>query len=463
MNARLAALVLVGGLAACAGPRPLIPDSAAVVAPAQWLGTSSNAAAVAPRWWERFDDPVLNRLIETALAANTDIAIAAARVREAEAQFDLLSAQQRPNIALVLQGARSRSVSAFGRPQTQTAGEARVNGGFDIDVFGRLRNARRAAQSGVLAAGYLQAGIQLGIAGAVAEGYVGLRALDARRELLLATREARATALQLTERRLQTGYGSVLEARQAEAELRATEQLIPAVDLAIARQEHALALLLGGVPLNVERGVALSQLGLPDPGAGVPAALLRQRPDVAQAEAQLVATDRSLDAVRAAFLPDMQLGASIGVVDSSLLADAVDVYSLGAGLLAPLLTFDRLPAQQRAAAARRDQAAFAYRKTALQAMRDVEDALAFVQGARQQEAILGQQRSAVEALANVAGRRYREGYSPYLEQIDAQRNLLSVELALTQARSDRLIAAIRLSQALGGGWQQPAGASASID
>ncbi len=141
-------------------------------------------------------------------------------------------------------------------------------------------------------------------------------------------------------------------------------------------------------------------------------------------------------------------------MDSTLLADPIGVYSLGAGLLAPLLDFGRLPAQQRGAAARRDQAAFAYRKTALQAMRDVEDALAFVQAARDQELILGRQRAAVESLLNVAQKRFREGYSPYLEQIDAQRNLLAVDLALAQARGDRLVAAVRLCQALGGGWRQ---------
>ncbi len=152
--------------------------------------------------------------------------------------------------------------------------------------------------------------MQLAIAAAVAEGYVGLRGLDARRELLQATREVRVAALQLAQRRLQAGYGTVLEARQAEAELRAAEQLIPAADLAIARQEHALALLVGSAPSHLARGTALELLAVPDPGAAVPATVLRQRPDVAQAEAQLVAADHALDAVRAAFLPDIQLSAT---------------------------------------------------------------------------------------------------------------------------------------------------------
>ncbi len=245
MNARLVSALALTVLAACAGPRPRAPDSAAVAPPAGWLGGGSAAVPVAPNWWEGFGDPVLNHLVETALAANTDIEIADARVREAEAQFDLLGAQELPNVTLLAQGARSRSVSPFGTPQVQTAGQAVVNAGFDADVFGRLRNTRRAAEAGVLAAGYQKSSVQLGIEAAVAEGYVGLRTLDARRELLQATREVRVSALQLAARRLESGYGSVLESRQAEAELRATEQLIPAADLAIARAGACAGLVAG--------------------------------------------------------------------------------------------------------------------------------------------------------------------------------------------------------------------------
>jgi NodT family efflux transporter outer membrane factor (OMF) lipoprotein len=288
---------------------------------------------------------------------------------------------------------------------------------------------------------------------AAVSGYVLLRALDTRLELLSSTRDVRADALRVAQRRLDSGYGTVLEARQAEAELRATEQQIPGVQLAITRQEHALSLLLGDMPSSIARGLTLSALPIPDPGTGVPAAWLRRRPDVAQAEAQLVAADHSLDAVRAAFLPDIQLSASGGVVDSTLLPDPIQVFSLGAGILAPLLDAGRLKAQQHGAAARRDQAAIAYRKVVLQGFRDVEDALATVQRTEEQETALVRQREAVNAALEVAQKRFREGYSPYLETIDAQRNLLGVDLALAQARNDRLIAVIYLCQSLGGGWQ----------
>lgn len=449
------AVTLCLALTACAGPRPQVPEVTHRPLPGQWQEAAAGTQGpIAGRWWESFHDPVLDQLVSQALAANVDLALASARVEEAEAQFELIASQARPNLFLLTQGARSRSVNAFGRPQEQTAGEAQLHATYDPDAFGRLRSSRRAASANLDATVYLRDHARLGIAAAAASGYVMLRALDARLELLQATRTARTSSFTLAQRRLDTGYGTALESRQAEAELRAAEQLIPAAQLAISRQEHALALLLGETPRPIERGAELSSLALPDPGAGVPTTLLRRRPDIAQAEAQLVSADHSLDAVRAAFLPDIQLSAAGGVVDSTLLPDPIGIYSLGAGLLAPVLDGGRLRAQQRAAAARRDQAALGYRKTVLQAMRDVEDALATVQRTRQQEAVIDQQREAVAAALQVARRRFTEGYSPYLEQIDAERNLLSVDLALAQARNDRLIAAIYLFQSLGGGWEK---------
>lgn len=440
-------------VAGCAGQRPLAPEVTHRALPDQWHGPVRNAPDEIPtRWWEAFGDPVLDQLVAQALTANVDLALADARVEEAEAQFESIDAQVRPNLYLLTQGGRSRSVSAFGRPQEQWAGEAQLHVNYDVDPFGRLRSARRAAAAGLDAVRYQRDNARLGVSAAVASGYFMLRTLDARLELVRATREVRVSSLGLAQRRLDSGYGTALEARQAEAELRSAEQLIPAVQLAILRQEHALSLLLGETARPIERGTKLSALSLPDPGAGVPTKLLRRRPDIAQAEAQLVATDRSLDAARAAFLPDLQLTAAGGVVDSTLLANPIGVYSLGAGLLAPLVDGGRLQAQQHAAAARRDQAALTYRRTVLQAVRDVEDALVTVEQARQQEIAIDQQREAIDAALQVARKRYAGGYSPYLEQIDAERALLSVDLALAQARNDRLLAVVYLFQSLGGGW-----------
>ncbi|WP_291538185.1 TolC family protein [Brevundimonas sp.] len=239
---------------------------------------------------------------------------------------------------------------------------------------------------------------------------------------------------------------------QAEAEYRATEQLVPQLELAVRRQEHGLTLLLGVSPGPVPRGAALAEMRLPALSAGLPADLLRRRPDIAQAEQSLAATDHALQAARAAFMPSVQLNAATGYVGSSLLDDPVSVFSIGASILAPLFDSGRLDAQARGAAARRDQAAFAYRKAVLTAFREVEDGLAAVAWTTRQEAALDAQHDALQRVFDQAARRHAEGYSPYLEQLDAQRTLLQADLALIQIRNDRLLAVVALYQALGGGW-----------
>jgi len=179
---------------------------------------------------------------------------------------------------------------------------------------------------------------------------------------------------------------------------------------------------------------------------------LRRRPDIVQAEQQVVAADRSLDAARAAFMPSIQLSAAGGIVNSTLITGPIGIFSIGGSILAPIFEGGRLRAQADVAAAQRDEAAFAYRKAALTAFREVEDALASLQRTSEQEAALRRERDALARALVHATNRYRAGYSSYLEQLDAQRGLLSADLSLVQARADQLSAAVSLYQALGGGW-----------
>jgi multidrug efflux system outer membrane protein len=186
----------------------------------------------------------------------------------------------------------------------------------------------------------------------------------------------------------------------------------------------------------------------------LPSQLLRHRPDIAQAEQLIVAADRSLDAARAAFMPSIGLGVSGGYVNSTLIANPVGIFSLGGSVLAPIYEGGRLHAQADIAATRRDQAAYAYRRAALNAFREVEDALAAIQRTREQELVLRQERDVLAQALVQATNRYRAGYSSYLEQLDAQRGLLSADLSLVQASTDRLSATVSLFQALGGGWPE---------
>jgi len=325
---------------------------------------------------------------------------------------------------------------------------------YDLDLFGRLRDTSEAARASLLATEAARDSVTIAVASSAAAGYIGLRALDARLAVVRETLAARADSLRIAQRRAQTGYATRLELEQAEAELRGTEQLIPTLELAITRQENGLSILLGGNPRAIDRGVTVAELAIPSVPTLLPSELLRRRPDIAQAEQLIVAADRSLDAARAAFLPSIRLGISGGYVDSTLIADPVGIFSLGGSILAPLYEGGRLRAQADLAAARRDEAAYFYRKVALNAFREVEDALAALQRTSEQEQVLRQQRdSLARALAQATG-RYRGGYSSYLEQLDAQRGLLSADLSLVQASSDRLTATVSLFRALGGGWSQ---------
>lgn len=446
--------VLLLGVAACAGPKADVPVEAAVHAPDAWRAHGV-AGDVTADWWRGFSDPELARLVETALAHNDDIAIAAARVSDARAQFRLAHAQTLPDIGAGAAIERAASVNpGFGIPETQTDGEGLVQISYDTDLFGRLADSEQAARAALLASEAARDNVRLAVAAAAASGYITLRGLDARLLVLRETLAARGEELRVAKRRADTGYGTQLELAQADAAYHATEQLIPATQLAITRQEDGLSVLLGANPQDVARGKILDALNAPSVPVSLPSALLRRRPDIETAEQQLAAADHALDVARDAFMPDVQLAATGGMVGSNLVVGSpLAVWSLGGSILAPIFSAGRLDAQQDVATARRDQAAFAYRKTALTAFKEVEDALSAVQRDDEQEKALAAERDSQAHALVLATHRYREGYSPYLDQLDAQRGLLSTQLGLVQARTDRLNAVVTLYQSVGGGWQ----------
>lgn len=450
-------LPLLLALAACAGPRRDAPVAATPATPSAWrdIATQVNPIGepIDTHWWQAFGDPVLTQLIEDVLANNTDLAIAAMRVEQARAQTALAHAQRMPSLAADAEGGRQGDVDPFGRARRQNDGQIELTLAYEVDLFGRLSSADAAARASLLASQAARDTIRLALAATAANSYITLRAQDARLEVLRTTLDIRAASLKLAQRRTQAGYSPLLELRQAEAEYSAAEQLIAATVTGIRRQENALSLLLGKPPQWIERGSSLTAMQLPSITPGLPAALLRRRPDIYQAEQQLVAADHTLDSARAAFMPSFRIGLSGGYVDSNLLADPISIFSVGGSILAPLLDGGRLRAQADTATARRDEAAFAYKKATLVAWREVEDALAAEDGAARQESSVQAQKQALAQAYALASNRYRNGYSPYLEQLDAQRSLLSAELLLVQVKADRLSAGISLYQALGGGWQ----------
>jgi len=457
MRAELTLLALVAALVGCAGPRPMTPPDSQVPPLAAWRTTAGQSdTPLSATWWEQFGDPGLTRTVAEAIAQNDDIRIAAARVEQVAAQTDLAQARRGPQLNAGLGVERDRSINpANGRPEVQTAYEPTLMFSFDADLFGRLRSASAAAQAELLAGRAAQADVRLLVAATAARQWFTLRSLDAQLVTLQETLKARGETLALIQRRVRVGYASQLDLAQAESAYKGTEEQIPPIQLAIHRAEDNLCVLLGRPPGDIARDALEVEPVLPAIPGSLPSSLLRRRPDIVAAEERLVAADHTLDSARAAFMPDLVISGNLGSITSTLLHNQpVDVFSLGANMLMPIFDAGRLQAQQDATAAARDEAAFGYRKAAIAAFAQVEDALASTQRLHEQLATLQAQRVAQEKTLRIATERYRAGYTPFLDQLDAQRELLAVDLALWRTRSSELNAYVTLFQALGGGWDR---------
>ena len=349
MKPLLPLLAVAAALAGCAPTLPPRPEAAQLNAPAAWQSANPSTAPIRLDWWQQAGDEALNQLVAQALAHNLDVALAAARVQEARAQEGAARAALLPSVDASLGMSRGQTVSAFGKPSLSTTEQPQLTVAYELDLFGRVHDQAEAAHQSVLQSQYAQDSARLAVAAATVNGYATLRALDERLAVLQQTRTTREQSLQHAESRFAQGYTSQLEVTQARAELGGIAQQIPAVQAAIARQEHALSLLTGQPSAAIPRGKPINALALPAVNAEQPSELLRRRPDVAQAEAQLAATDAQLAVARKQFLPQIRLQASAGRVFNSLLADPINVWSIGGSLLAPLFRGGQLEGQFDAA------------------------------------------------------------------------------------------------------------------
>ncbi|PZQ57277.1 MAG: RND transporter [Phenylobacterium zucineum] len=451
-RAALLACAAALALSACAGLADKPPAAAAVAPPGAWRAAHVAGAPVARDWWAAFGDPQLTALVEAALARNTDVAVAAARVQEAEAQARTARAALFPTLDAAAAGQYARQLNALGRITEGASGQPQLQAAWEVDLWGRLRALDTAGRAGLQASQAAREATALSVSAATARAYVGLLSLDAQLEVTRRTLAARAEALRVARRRADTGYTSQLERSQAEAEYQATARSVPALELAVRQQENALRVLTGDVPGAVARGDGgIAALAVPTVPAGLPSDLLSRRPDIGQAEAQLAASDARLAAARTAYLPQVRLTGALGraLVEG---LDPVTVWSAGGSILAPIFDTGRRAAETDAAEARRDQAALAYRGVVLNAFAEVENALEGTDRlAAQADSVTGQRAALAEALRH-ATNRYQAGYASYLDQLDAQRGLLAAELAAVQIRESQLRNAVGLYQALGGGW-----------
>jgi len=421
------------------------------------------------RWWSLYADPVLDRLIDEALAHNADAAVAAARVLEARAVAGITDADLYPTVSAGLSGNRTKSTlqGTFplppGVPRIQNDYRATLNASYEVDLWGKYRRASEAARAELFASESAREALRLSLTAQVAQQYFALIAADAQEGVAQRTLATRGETLSLFAKRLEAGMLSEYDLHQAEAEQASARSQLAALTQARERAESALAVLLGRSPRAVmegpiERGTpgAVKEVVIP---AGLPSDLLLRRPDLREAEQKLVAANARIGAARAQYFPSIGLTAYLGsesVAFGSLFSGPAGIFQFAAAITQPLWSAGSVRFGVEAAEARREQALAEYRKAVASAFKDVRDTLAAQNAARETLAAETARAAALDKALKQAQLRFDAGIAGRLEVLDVERNLLAAELARIDSERARKAALADIFKALGGGWPQGA-------
>ena len=425
--------------------------------PAGYRDADAPGASLAGRdWREVFTDPALRALIDQVLAANLDLALAEARVREAQSLVVIARSGALPNVSVALQ------TSPIARLPGETISSSFLAAGllnWEIDLWGRIRRGTEAAEADLAARAAARDGAQVSLVAQAASGHFALAALRQTQAATIGSTELQRSSLRLMRRRNAAGIVSAAEVRQAEGQLAATEALLPEITRQIFVGENALALLLGRPPAAMPSVDAMWDLP-PALPAGLPSELLERRPDLRQAEQQLVAANARVGEAKALLLPSLSITGTLGRVTTELgqlLNSAPQtVASLGPNVVQPLYAGGALAANRDAAIARLDQALIAYRAAVLSALREVADAVEAYRRGGEQFALQQQRVVAQREALRLADKRFAAGVVSFIEVLDAQRQLLAAETEVVNARLTRQLALLQVYRALGGGWAAPA-------
>jgi multidrug efflux system outer membrane protein len=451
----------VAGLTSCAvGPKYQRP---AVGAPADYrfaTNQTPNSLADLP-WWQVFQDPILQDLIRTALTNNYDLKQAVARVEQARNLAVAARAPLFPQIGYGGDVGRGRN-AVFNTPAvlggaTETSAQINLNAFWEIDFWGRIRRLSEAARAQYLATDEARRGVTITLVSDVATTYFQLLALDEQMKIQRAATNAYAGTYRIFSDRRTNGVASRLETDRAAASFANAARTIPNLELQIATTENQLSVLLGRYPAPVPRGSLAGQPpAAPDIPAGLPANLLRRRPDIAASEQLLIAANANIGASLADFFPKIGLTTLLGRLSpevSAFSAGTANMWNVGATMAGPIFQGGQLRAQYLASKAKFAEARAAYQASVLAGFQDVSNALI----ARQKLAeIRVFDEAAVVALTSsvqIATDRYLNGKSSYYEVLQAQQELYPTELAEIQTQVGELIAVVQLYRALGGGWQ----------
>jgi multidrug efflux system outer membrane protein len=460
-------LLLAGLLGGCAvGPDYKRPQ---LDLPQDWSARQKVAGPAAPRrvsnmgerWWSLYRDPVLDKLEDEALAHNADAQVAVARVLQARAQLGVTEADQYPAVSASINESRTKysQVSSFPRP-IQNYSQVHLDASYELDLWGKFRRASESARAQLMAAESSRDAVRLSVTAQVAQQYFALLAYDAEEKVVHRELAARQETLALDRKRTEVGVLSEYDLHQSEAAEAEVRSQLATLDQARDKQEATLALLLGRSPREVmdgkvDRG-SLKSIDAWVP-AGLPAELLLHRPDLEQAEMNLVALNANIGAVRAQFFPSISLTSYVGsesIAFSKLFTGPAGVFQFAANITQPIFNAGGLQSQEKLAVAQRDEALVQYKQAVANAFGDVRNALSAQTAARQ---VLDAETARSRALKQAykqAQLRYQSGISSHLDLLTVENNYLQAEMSRLDAERAQRAAVADLFKALGGGWQQ---------
>jgi len=471
VTAVLAALVMAGCRVGPNYTRPAVP-APPVYRGAEEPAIAASAAGNSPqpdrprkslgdeKWWNVFGDPQLQELIRKGLAQNYDVRVAAERIVQAQAQLGVTNADLYPS----LNGASSFSSQRYAKgemssnPVLTNFGKFGLSVSWTPDFWGKYRRASEAARAQLLGYEWARRAVLDTVVSNIATAYFQLRTLDMQLEISKKALASRQDSLRLTQTLESGGNNSMLDVREAEQLVFASQAQIADLERQIEQEEDALATLLGDTPHSIARGQSIDrQLLLPSVPAGVPSELLERRPDIQQAETSLIAANAEIGVARAAYFPQISLTGSAGT-DSNALSRLFTgpsfAWNYGPSLSVPIFDAARIRNNVRVNESEQRQAALTYQQTIANAFRDVSKALVAYRKYREyrerEEEIVT---SAADAL-HLSKLRYEQGQSSYLDVLTNDRTYLSAQLDLTTAKQNELLSLIQIYDALGGGWQQ---------
>jgi multidrug efflux system outer membrane protein len=460
--------ILVVGLlvmlcAGCAvGPnykRPAVPAPPEYRGvPPDQTGKSVVASFGEQKWWDAFQDEVLSDLIRTALKQNYDVRIAAARILQARAQVGISRADQLPSVSAGASAVNERIPQTVRIPSIETsANQVSLSLAWELDFWGKFRRATESARANLLSKEWAQRQVIRSLVSDVASAYFQLRELDLELEISRQTLASRKDSLRLTQILADGGATSMLDVRQAEQLVFTAAASVPDLERRIEQQENFISILLGNNPQGVARGRKLvDQPHALEVPAGLPSALLERRPDIRQAEEQLVAANAQIGVAKADYFPQISLTASGGYQSSALtglFSGPAGLWTFGGSAIQPVFEGGRIRNRVRLSRARTEEATLVYQQTVQQAFRDVSDALVGYRKSQEFRIQQEQLTHSAEEATKLSNMRYKGGATSYLEVLDSDTRYFSAQLNLAQADLNELRAFVGLYSALGGGWE----------